>query len=234
MMTGEWDECFGAKENEDGTLGVPGIVRGSANLIGGSPGAGKSTLFLQMSANVIERYELPVLYLASEEQLPQIKSRAERLKIKGNRLLRFVDLRKGTADLSIILRAHKFGFLILDSLKALAESPEDCIVLCKVIKEFATFLHAPAVISQHVNKGGDMAGLMSLQHEVDATLTFFPDEDDINPENNEPLRVMHTVKNRNGRAGVDVELDMSVRGLSPRTRPEPDELEALDELESED
>src|SRR6185503_10678805 len=46
MMTGSWDENFGTADKDDGTPGIPGIVRGSVNLVAGEPGAGKSTLFL--------------------------------------------------------------------------------------------------------------------------------------------------------------------------------------------
>lgn len=223
MVTGPWDTCFGCVENEDGTDGPPGIVRGSSNMIGGSPGAGKSTLFLQMAMGVINQYKLPVLYLSAEEQLPQIKARAERLKITGNRLLRFIDLRKGSADLGAVLKKYQFGLLILDSLKAIAETDEGCIAVCKVIKEFATMQHAPALISQHVTKGDEIAGLMSLQHEVDATLTFFPDPERLDPETKEAPRELLTLKNRNGAAFVSVEFGMTKRGLVLNTNSEEDD-----------
>lgn len=220
MHTGPWDECFGCIENPDGTDGPAGIVRGSSNLIGGSPGAGKSTLFLQMALGVIINYSLPVLYLSAEEQLPQIKARAERLKITGNRLLRFIDMRKGSADLGAVLRKYQFGLLILDSLRAITESDEGAIAVCKIVKEFATMQHAPAMISQHVTKGDEIAGLMALQHEVDATLTFFPDADRVDPDSGEAPRVMETQKNRNGKAFVSVEFLMTKRGLVLNTNPD--------------
>lgn len=212
MSTGPWDICFGRVET-DNDDGPPGIVRGSTNLIGGSPGAGKSTLFLQVACGVITNYSLPVLYISAEEQLPQIKSRAERMKINAKRLLRFVDLRKGSASLPNILRKYQFGLLILDSVKALAETEEAAIEVCKIVKEFATQQHAPALLSQHVNKDMALAGLMALQHEVDATYTFFPDTDRINPETGEAPRILETQKNRNGRAFVAVEFEMTKRGL---------------------
>lgn len=212
MMTGPWDICFGRLENENDD-GPPGIVRGSTNLIGGSPGAGKSTLFLQICRGVIVNYQLPVLYLSAEEQLPQIKARADRMKITGNRLMRFVDLRKGNASLARILTRYKFGLLILDSVKALAETEEGAIEICKIIKEFATQQHAPALLSQHVTKEGAVAGLMALQHEVDGTYTFFPDTDRIDPVSGEAPRILETQKNRNGRAFVSAEFTMTKLGL---------------------
>jgi DNA repair protein RadA/Sms len=173
-----------------------------------------------MALGVIINYSLPVLYLSAEEQLPQIKARAERLKITGNRLLRFIDMRKGSADLGAVLRKYKFGLLILDSLRAITESDEGAIAVCKIVKEFATMQHAPAMISQHVTKGDEIAGLMALQHEVDATLTFFPDADRVDPDSGEAPRVMETQKNRNGKAFVSVEFLMTKRGLVLNTNPD--------------
>jgi predicted ATP-dependent serine protease len=127
--------------------------------------------------------------------------------------LRFVDLRKGTASLGTILNRYKFGLLILDSVKALAESEEGAIEICKIIKEFATQQHAPALLSQHVSKEGAIAGLMALQHEVDGTYTFFPDTDRIDSESGEAPRILETQKNRNGRAFVSCEFEMTKHGL---------------------
>ena len=228
--TGPWDICFGKADSDDDS-GVAGIVRGSTNIIGGSPGAGKSTLFLQIAAGVILRYQLPVLYLSAEEQLPQIKARAQRMKVNSNRLLRFIDLRKGSSDLGTILNKYKFGLLILDSIKALADTDEGAIEVCKVVKEFATIQHAPALLSQHVTKDMALAGLMSLQHEVDATLTFFPDTDRIG-EDGEAVRVLETQKNRNGMAFVAAEFMMTKRGLVLITNP--DEEDDDDEDEDDD
>jgi DNA repair protein RadA/Sms len=225
MITGPWDGCFGCVENEDGTDGPAGIVRGSSNMIGGSPGAGKSTLFLQMAMGVITNYKLPVLYLSAEEQLPQIKARAERLKITGSRLLRFIDMRKGSADLGAVLKKYQFGMLILDSLRAITETDEGAIMVCKIVKEFATMQHAPAMISQHVTKGDEIAGLMALQHEVDATLTFFPDPERVDPESGEAPRMLETQKNRNGKAFVSVEFNMTKRGLVLNTNDDEEEDE---------
>lgn len=213
MQTGPWDKCFGFAENEDGTDGPAGIVRGSANLIGGSPGAGKSTLFLQIAAGCVANYGLPVLYLSAEEQLPQIKARAERMHVRSKRMIRFIDLRKGSANLGAVLAKYQFGLLILDSVKAVAESEEGAIEVCKVVKEFATIQHAPALLSQHVNKGNEIAGLMGLQHEVDGTYTFFPDETRIDPDNGEAIRVLETLKNRNGRAFISADFEMTKFGL---------------------
>ena len=61
-----------------------GLVRGSLALVGGDPGVGKSTLLLQVSGALASE-SCPVLYVSGEESLQQIKLRAERLGIGGER-----------------------------------------------------------------------------------------------------------------------------------------------------
>ncbi len=207
IQTGPWDPCFG----ESLSNGEVGIVRGSTNIIAGAPGAGKSTMFLQMCGNVVRDYGKPVLYLSAEEQLPQIRARADRLDINGKRLIRFVDVRRSGSDLNLILRQNEFALLICDSLKALSESPEDQVAICKILKSYATIQHAPVVISHHVNKGEEIAGLMALQHEVDSTMTFFPVSDQ--SIGGEAVRDLETTKNRNGMAWVVRSFAMTAKGL---------------------
>ena len=59
-----------------------GVVQGSLVLIGGDPGIGKSTLMLQVSAE-LHQSAGPVLYVSGEESMHQIKLRADRLGFEG-------------------------------------------------------------------------------------------------------------------------------------------------------
>lgn len=93
--------------------------------------------------------------------------------------------------------------------------------------------HAPALISQHVTKDMALAGLMSLQHEVDATMTFFPDTDRIGPDG-EAVRVLEVIKNRNGRAFVEVQFEMTKRGLVKLVEVEEDEEDEEEEYEDDE
>lgn len=208
IQTGPWDICFGANDS-----GEAGVVRGSTNLIAGAPGGGKSTMFLQLCENVIKKYDIGALYLSAEEQLKQIKARAVRLGINGRRQLRFIDLRKGNVDLMAVLKSFKFGILIVDSLKAISPDEEGRVEVCKVVKNFGVDLNAPVIISHHVNKGEDIAGLMALQHEVDCTMTLFPDE--TRKYKNEAIRTLQVRKNRNGQAWIEAEFGMTGLGLVP-------------------
>jgi len=66
-----------------------GIVGGSAILIGGEPGIGKSTLMLQMMHNLAEK-GLKVLYVSGEESASQIKLRSDRIGAAAKNLIQNV------------------------------------------------------------------------------------------------------------------------------------------------
>ncbi|MGR9037049.1 MAG: ATPase domain-containing protein, partial [Gammaproteobacteria bacterium] len=63
-----------------------GIVKGSVVLIGGAPGAGKSTILLQAIAHVASR-GITVLYVSGEESIQQIAGRAHRLKLPEHKIM---------------------------------------------------------------------------------------------------------------------------------------------------
>ena len=57
-----------------------GLVPGSAILVGGDPGIGKSTLLLQIAAGIASKQESPeCFYISGEEALDQVRIRAQRL-----------------------------------------------------------------------------------------------------------------------------------------------------------
>lgn len=195
ILCGPWDYVFGG-----------GIVRTSCNLIGGAPGAGKSTLFLQMADAMGGKLQKEVAYIATEEALEEIKERAERLKLKNIHLVGMISAMGGLPNVSEILEKHKPAAIFLDSVQGLAgQSEQVAIELCNIMKKVATIRKAPVMISSHVNKSDEIAGLMALQHVVDCTSTFFPDEHGI--------RIHEIEKNRNGRAFISTTYEMTETGL---------------------
>jgi KaiC/GvpD/RAD55 family RecA-like ATPase len=177
-----------------------GIVRDSTNLLGGQPGAGKSTLTLQI-ANVIagmvddeqDENELGkiyarTLYISAEEKLGAIGARAVRLQLPNRGRIMMVDALKKQEDDEgeeiefdvDTIENHVVDIqprlFIVDSLAELANGFAAQVVFCKRLKEIATENNCPALIIQHVNKKKDMAGLMALQHKVDALLLFSLDK----------------------------------------------------------
>lgn len=221
VQTGPWDLCFGGEEDNYG------IVRTSATLLGGSPGAGKSTLVLQIA----NQADGEVIYLAAEEALPEIKARADRLNIKNQRNIRMVSAMAGNVSLTAVIegRPNKPKMVIIDSLNGLV-GEDDALQLevCKLSKQYATRYSCPFLIISHVTKSDAIAGRLSLQHAVDTTLTFFPDPSLVE-DGEEPIRVLEVMKNRFGKAGTKCYFDMTEHGLvyiDPSEREEDEEEEA--------
>jgi DNA repair protein RadA/Sms len=193
MITGPWDLCFGG-----------GIVVSSVSLIGGAPGAGKSTMSIQLCDAIAASVEREVLYIATEESKEQIKDRALRLQLKAQQLIRMHPM-GSSADLGEVIMTRRPSAVIVDSLQGMTSDPELAAEYSKRFKDYAVELNAPVILIDHITKDADFAGMMSLQHNVDTTLSLFPDE--------EGVRELMTIKNRFGPANVAVRLEMTASGL---------------------
>ncbi len=196
MISGPWDYVFGG-----------GIVRTSICLMGGKRGAGKSTLFLQMSAAMGTK-EKPAAYIATEESLEQIKERADRLLITEleQENIIMISAMGGLPDIGSILQREMPGAVFLDSLQGLAGESEDvALQLARLMKEISVRIKAPIIMSAHVNKADDIAGLEAVQHVVDSVMTFFPDEIGV--------RELMVEKNRDGKAFISTTFKMTATGL---------------------
>lgn len=199
-QTGPWDDVFGG-----------GIVKTSAVLIGAIPGAGKSTISLQIADAICEFTKRDILYIAAENHEGEIKSYAERLQIKNTYnivILPSLGNYEGLHHFDSIIDKYKPAALFLDSVVGLVGQDHDSALgICKVLKGYSVRLNSPVMIVDHVNKQEDFAGLMALQHEVDVLLTLFVDE-------KTGLRTLACpVKNRFGRTPAEIDLLMTERGL---------------------
>lgn len=204
VATGPWDICFGGEGKNYG------IVRTSVSLLGGSPGAGKSTLVLQIA----NQADGEVIYIAAEEALPEIKSRADRLSLKHQKNIRMVSALSGASLNQVIKsRPEKPKMIIIDSLQGLVgEDAEAQLEICKLSKVYAVKLACPFLIISHVTKSDVLAGRLTLQHAVDTTMTFFPVPEML-AESGEPLRMLDVMKNRFGAARVKCFFEMTGNGL---------------------
>ncbi len=212
IRTGPWDPCFGVETDESGKQHI-GIVSTSVTLLGGAPGAGKSTLGLQISDAIAFATGREVLYIATEEATGQIRARANRLKLNASKI-RLVPIGVD-ADLAEVMKNRKPAAFIVDSLSKMYPDPKDAVEFCQRIKSFCINLDAPAIVIDHVTKEEEFAGLMGLQHEVDATLLFTVYEDGV--------RELKTSKTRNGPCDT-ILFNMTEKGLVLRN-PEEDEEE---------
>jgi len=199
LKTGPWDICFGG-----------GIVVGSTTLIGGAPGAGKSTMSLQLADSIAANASRPVYYIAAEEANRDIKARAKRLGLKHFDKILMHNLMTVEGDLVALLKKYNPAAFILDSLTGtVGEDLNAAVALATQLKPVAVQAQAPCIIIDHINKQLDFTGRMGLQHAVDTTITLFPVDDGPTGE----TRELKTVKNRFGPAGVFVEFDMTENGL---------------------
>lgn len=218
IESGPWDYVFGG-----------GMVRTSICLLGGKRGAGKSTLFLHMCAAIAKKLNRPVAYIATEESVEQIKERADRLGIpeEVQELIIMISAMGGLPDIGAILIKEGPAAVFLDSLQGLAGESEDvALQLARLMKEISVRIKAPIIMSAHVNKSDDIAGLEAVQHVVDSVMTFFPDDVGI--------RELMVEKNRDGKAFISTTFRMTATGLEVLELMCDMENEDLDDEEDED
>jgi predicted ATP-dependent serine protease len=106
--------------------------------------------------------------------------------------------------------------MVLDSVPGLTGNDHQAAVeMCKTLKLFSARLKAPSIVIDQVTKEDAFAGLRALEHAVDATMTFFAVDDDSRPPQAEKIRELSVLKNRNGRAHIFSEFEMTETGLVP-------------------
>ncbi|HWZ86369.1 MAG TPA: hypothetical protein VN032_09210 [Thermoanaerobaculia bacterium] len=170
---------------------VSRFVRGGVYLFSGDPGAGKSTVTLQLVAGFDGRARI----VLGEEMKEAVKERANRL---GLRQVGHVDVIE-TNDVDEVLDVDEpYQLTIIDSLDALGDAEvggtpgtahQKSAVLHK-LEKYARVTKETLVVLSHVNKQGEYAGGMDLSHLVTATLHF--------EKTDEVLRTLKASKNRGG------------------------------------
>lgn len=171
-----------------------GLVPGSLVLLGGEPGIGKSTLILQSVLNLENRR---VLYVSGEESESQIKLRADRIGIKNTDC--FIYTETNIQKILATIEELSPDLIIIDSIQTVASqdlssSPgtisqiRECT---RLLQEYAKSSSTPIILIGHINKDGDIAGPMSLEHIVDVVLQFEGDS-------NYFYRLLRPKKNRFG------------------------------------
>ncbi len=184
-----------------------GWVVGSALLIAGEPGIGKSTLLLQLAQHAVDQGR-SVLYVAGEESPAQVRMRADRLGIGSSMQL----TRENEAEvIAEHLRSNAPDLVIVDSIQTLvAESGgvpgtvsqlrDSTAILVEAAKESGSTL----VLIGHVTRQGSIAGPKVIEHVVDATFAL---------ESAAGLRVLRSLKNRFGATGEVGVFEMTATGM---------------------
>lgn len=195
-----------------------GLVPGSAVLVGGDPGIGKSTIALQLAAGVASSSRRVVLYVAGEEAPAQVKLRAARLGIAGEGIL--VLAATDTPAIVAAIREHSPVVAIIDSVQTvhtprIESAPGSVGQLREATAELVTAARehgASLVLIGHVTKEGAIAGPRVLEHMVDTVLYFEGDK-------NHVFRILRAVKNRFGPANEIGVFEMVASGLREVTNP---------------
>jgi DNA repair protein RadA/Sms len=194
-----------------------GLVPGAAFLIGGEPGIGKSTLLLQLAAQLSEK--VPCLYVTGEESLGQVRLRAKRLGVEGSPLGL-----AATTNVRDILGAMEsrqdWGLLVIDSIQTLYADVLDSAP--GTVAQVRTCAHeliraakkhdCVLLLVGHVTKDGAIAGPKVLEHMVDTVLTFEGDR-------SHTYRMLRAVKNRFGATDEIGVFTMGERGLEEVANP---------------
>ncbi|MFN5643748.1 MAG: DNA repair protein RadA [Sphingomonadales bacterium] len=174
-----------------------GLVAGSATLLGGDPGIGKSTLLLQTAANLALR-GLDVVYVSGEEAVDQVRLRARRLGL-GEAPVRLASATSVRDILTTLGQAAPPALLIIDSIQTmhsdLIEGAPGTVSQVRASAQelirFAKERGSALMLVGHVTKDGSIAGPRVLEHMVDTVLAF-------EGERSHQYRILRANKNRFG------------------------------------
>lgn len=187
-----------------------GIVKGSVVLLSGDPGIGKSTILLQVCSKLEK--SLDILYVSGEESAVQIKLRANRLGVTGDRVTLISET--DTQAVCEYIMSSKPDIVMVDSIQTMTvseiSSTAGSIVQVRestnMLLRTGKSLDIPIFIVGHVNKGGDIAGPKVLEHIVDTVLYF-------EGERNQSYRILRSIKNRFGSTNEIGVFEMTEKGL---------------------
>ncbi len=194
-----------------------GLVPGSALLIGGDPGVGKSTLLLQIAAGLSQSGSR-VAYISGEESVAQIRLRASRMGLEDAP----VELASATSLSTILatLKKQKPDVLIMDSIQTvwsdtIPAAPGTVTQVRSCAQELVRFAKQSGCVLflvGHVTKDGQIAGPRVVEHMVDAVLYF-------ESETGRSYRILRAVKNRFGAAHEIGVFEMTSKGLREISNP---------------
>jgi DNA repair protein RadA/Sms len=195
-----------------------GLVPGSALLLGGDPGVGKSTLVQQ----VLAAYAGPkktAVYISGEEALAQVRLRAQRMGLAN------APVQLGAATcvediLATLSTAPPPDILVIDSIQTLwtaaLEAAPGTIAQVRTathdLVRYAKASGAAVILIGHVTKEGQIAGPKAVEHLVDAVLYF-------EGERGHHFRILRAVKNRFGATDEIGVFEMTGTGLAEVPNP---------------
>jgi DNA repair protein RadA/Sms len=197
--SGEFDRVLGG-----------GLVGGSVVLIGGAPGIGKSTIMLQVAAEISRAGS--VVYVSGEESCHQIRLRSHRLGVEGNNLYLLpetdIDNILGQLDRMspLTVFVDSVQTLYVPQLDSLPGSISQLREATARLLFWAKSSGIPVILSGHVTKEGAIAGPKQLEHIVDVVLY-------LEGEQFSNYRILRSAKNRFGSTTEVGIFEMTDKGL---------------------
>ncbi len=195
-----------------------GLVPGSAILMGGDPGIGKSTLLLQAAARMAKGGG-EVVYISGEEAAGQVRLRADRLGMAGAPI-RFAAATSVRDILTTLGTMAAPALLVIDSIQTMHSDQIEgapgtvsqvrgcAFELIRFAKDCGTAL----VLVGHVTKDGSIAGPRVLEHMVDVVMSF-------EGERSHQYRILRSLKNRFGPVDEIGVFAMASEGLEEVANP---------------
>lgn len=197
-----------------------GLVPGSVTLVGGDPGIGKSTIVLQALGSITAKNSKKdrVLYISGEESAPQIKLRADRLKVNHGDI--FVITENCLERLLDEIKKLKPSVVAVDSIQTIysnniTSAPGTVSQVRESAGQLLYYSKATGTATMlvgHVTKDGSIAGPKVLEHMVDTVLYF-------EGERGHPFRLLRAVKNRFGSTNEIGVFEMTGTGLKEVLNP---------------
>ena len=188
-----------------------GLVPGSVILVGGSPGAGKSTVLLQIMCRLSANNK-PALYVTGEESLQQVGMRAKRLNLPEKNLKMLAET--NVEKICQAAQEHAPELLVVDSIQVMhsldvssapgsvSQVRESAAYLIQYAKQTNTVLF----LVGHVTKEGNLAGPKVLEHMIDCFIMLEGGSDS-------KYRILRGQKNRFGAVNEIGVFAMTERGL---------------------
>lgn len=186
-----------------------GLVADQAVLLAGEPGAGKSTLVLQLIVK-----DLRTLYVSSEESAAQVAERAERISpsavfsLAANTNAQAIVAMVEKADPELVI-VDSVNQLVCPGIAGAAGTAGQVRAATRLLLQACKARERRLIVLGQVNKDGELAGPKQLEHMVDTVIEL--GLSDGNPED----RLLRSGKNRFGQSGLSAWLTMSAAGLSP-------------------
>lgn len=191
-----------------------GLVTGSVVLLGGDPGIGKSTLLLQVLANLSKSKK--VIYVTGEESLQQVALRAKRLALKYEQLKLFIEtnieniIQVALKEQPCVMVIDSIQTIYTDTLTATPGGVSQLKESTQLLVRFAKSTGITLFIVGHVTKEGALAGPRVLEHMVDTVLYF-------EGESDSRFRMIRAIKNRFGAVnelGLFAMTDLGLKDVS--------------------